>query len=503
MKFARFLIAAALAVLFLTPGQAPATAAPAAQGANLLANPGFETAGSTGSGSANWLPWWAESAKPSDGSFNYAFRPQWNQESLSAGASSAFVFAGNSAQRVINNWDPWFAGVKQVVTAPAGATVRLTVYTRVWVASAGWPTPSDTAAQVRMQVGLDPNGGDNQFAGGIAWSGAAAPYDTWQAVSVQTTVGAGGKVGVFLSADYRGTSRQWLAAFFDEATLVVVDAAPAPVPTSSGSGQPAPTSPPAAPVATAVPFVMPTAGPDGNIVYVVKSGDTGWGIAANARISLDQLSALNGGINLNVLTVGQRLVIGQGAPSVAPTNTPAPTATVDPNAAPTEAAPPTPSAAETPGAQATAVASANTGKLCATIYEDVNGNALREETEGAVSGGNLTLIEAATGAPVQSYITQPGEVQHCFENIAPGVYTLAAAPPSGYNATTSANARLEVQAGASVNIEFGAQQGSGGGTTTAPGGEDSRLRTALFGAAGIMLILLAAGIAGFLVLRRR
>jgi hypothetical protein len=151
------------------------------------------------------------------------------------------------------------------------------------------------------------------------------------------------------------------------------------------------------------------------------------------------------------------------------------------------------------------------GRLCATIYEDANGNALREEGEAAIAGGNLTLIDAATGAPVQSYITQPGDAaevgtpQHCFENVAPGIYTVAAAPPTGYNATTSPDARLEVQANASANIEFGAQLGSGGTSTppVATVDSDQRLRTALFGAAGIMLILLAAGIAGFLVLRRR
>lgn len=497
-KAFRLLLAAVLAALIFTPRQAPASAAPLPQTGNLLANGGFESAGS-GSGAANWSPWWTETAKPADGSFNYAYKPQWNQESLSAGAASAFVFAGNSSQRIVNNWDPWWAGVKQVANAPAGATVRLTVYARAWVATAGWPTPSDTSAPVRIQVGLDPNGGDNQFAGGVAWSGAIAPYDSWQAVSVQTTVSAGGKVGVFLSADYRGTSRQWLAAFFDEASLTVVSTGAAPTNPPGGSTGPQPTSPPAAPPPTAAPFVMPTAGPDGNIVYVVRPGDTGWGIAANAGLTLDQLSALNGGVNLNVLSVGQRLVIGQGAPSTPPTETPAPQPTADPNAAPTSApggeATPTTAAANTP------VAAAETGQLCATIYEDVNGNALREEAEGPVAGGNLTLIEASSGAPVQSHITQPGETQHCFENIVPGVYTLAAAPPTGYNATTSANARLEVQAGASVNIEFGAQQGSGGAVV--PAGDDQTMRTALFGAAGVMLILLAAGIAGFLVLRRR
>ena len=49
-------------------------------------------------------------------------------------------------------------------------------------------------------------------------------------------------------------------------------------------------------------------------------------------------------------------------------------------------------------------------------------------------------------------------------------------------------------------LTFGAQLGSSasGGT-----GSKSNLRTALLGAAGVVFLLLAAGIAGFLVLRRR
>ncbi len=214
-------------------------------------------------------------------------------------------------------------------------------------------------------------------------------------------------------------------------------------------------------------------------------------------MTLQQLTDLNGGINLNFISVGQRLVIGQGQPSTPPTATAAPEPTQDPNA-PT--AVPEPTAGE-PTAAPTAAPPG--GKLCARIYEDQNGNALREEGETSVAGGNLTVIDAASGAPVQAYTTQAGEEEHCFEGITPGVYTLAAAPPAGYNATTSANARLEVQADASVNIEFGAQKSGGGAVQPAPADDGSAMRVALFGAAGIMLILLAAGIAGFLMLRRR
>ena len=92
---------------------APATAAPLLQ-ANLLANPGFE------SGKDGWLQWWAEIAKPADG-YNYAFVPSWNIESLINGAAPEFVLAGDKSMRIMNSWDPWYAGVKQVVSVPAGS----------------------------------------------------------------------------------------------------------------------------------------------------------------------------------------------------------------------------------------------------------------------------------------------------------------------------------------------------------------------------------------------
>ncbi len=491
MKLTRMLMAGLMLALLSAP--LTAAAAPAAQ-ANLIQNGGFETSG--GATGASWLPWWFEEPKPGDGSLNYAFKPSWSLEMISNGAAPALIYSGNTSQRVINNWDPWTAGLKQTVTAPAGTRVRLTAYARMWTASNFWPEPSDPSVGGFMKVGLDPDGSDYPTASNadVAWSGAVSPHGGWQSVSVEATVGASGKITVILWGTYRGFSRLWMGNFWDEVSLVSIGTGPAP---TAPGGQPGPTSPPQ-PQPTRPPFVMPTAGADGNIIYIVQPGDTCWYIAAITQQTIEQLLALNGGtLNCSFLSVGQRVVIGQTAPPASPTPAVLPTATPDPNASPTAAA--------LPGG-ATAVGELpNAGALCALLYNDTNGNGLREEAEGLLAGGQFTVVDMSSGQPVESYITTGQEVDgHCFDNLGEGVYTLSSAPPTGFNSTTAPNAQLQVVAGSRSNVEFGAQPGSGTQPeTTDTGTADDRLRTALFGAAGIMLLLSAAGVAGFLMLRRR
>jgi LysM repeat protein len=52
-----------------------------------------------------------------------------------------------------------------------------------------------------------------------------------------------------------------------------------------------------------------------NSTYVVKRGDTLWGIARANRTTVSSLASLNSVANVNRIFVGQRLVIGSGATS--------------------------------------------------------------------------------------------------------------------------------------------------------------------------------------------
>ena len=79
---------------------------------------------------------------------------------------------------------------------------------------------------------------------------------------------------------------------------------------------------------------------------------------------------------------------------------------------------------------------------------------------------------------------------------------MISAAPSGHTPTTRVDWDLTLAAGSTANLEFGAQfTGDEVVPTEVP--ESAPLRPALIGAFGVMLLLSAAGIAGYLVLTRR
>jgi len=468
-------------------------AEPVAQ-TNLVVNGGLD--GFDGSGMAtSWFPWWQETPNPGTGSLDYALKPEWAPET-----NLTFVHGGSGAQHIGRRWDPWYGGIRQTISVPPGATVRITAYGRVFASTPDWPSPSNPEVQSRMQIGADPNGGIEWFASAVRWSGQANPHDTWVQFTFDVTAGASGKVTLFLANNYRGDSRYHLDAWWDDVSAVVVDTGnPPPATQPSGGGGSSGGGSGAGVVPTV--FVTPTPGPDGNIIYIVQEGDTLWRIASITGKTVDEIKALNG-LTGDIISIGQRLIIGQGQPSIPPTNTPDPNAatpvvtvppTTDPNAAPTTALSPTPAQ----------VAVAN-GKICVLIWNDTNGNTVRDANESLLADGQLSVVDLASGAPVGAYMTD-GTTEHephCFE-LPSGQYTVSATPPSGYNPTRAGSATLEIKAGDTSFMEFGAQPGGSSQATSGSVDNSRRFQTALFGALGVMLLLLAAGVAGFFFMRRR
>jgi len=492
MRFAKLFCLVLAAALAVASWPGLAAAAPLAQ-ANLVVNPGCED-GTYGDVAAikNWDPWWETSGAKGDPNFNYTLKPHYAYEY--SAAAPQWVHSGNFACHVYNNWDPWHAGIRQTVVVSPGSRVRATAWGLAFAgpADSNSQTVSESSVNANMQMGIDPNGNIDPFSSAVQWGGTQSPHGAYQLLTLEATAGAAGKITLFLSASYRGLSRGRLDSFWDDMSVAVI-AADSGQPTPGGPSGPAPTNPPL----LLTPFTLSTPGPDGNIVYVVQPNDTLWRIAAIAGLTVEQLKAMNG-LTSDIVSIGQRLIIGQ-ATQAAPTLAPQPT--IDPNAATATPALPAGAATATP-----AQVAAGAGTVCALLYEDTNGNGRRDDGEGLLTGGQLMVVETSTGQPVQAHTTTGAEEKpHCFENLPAGQYTVSAASPTGYNSTRANSTTLDVTAGSLSNMEFGAQRGSGGASENpaATTGDNPRLRTALFGAAGIMFLLLAAGVAGFLILRRR
>ncbi len=192
----------------------------------------------------------------------------------------------------------------------------------------------------------------------------------------------------------------------------------------------------ATPLAQLTPFPTPTPGPDGKIIYTVQPGDTLLRISLIAGISVDELRGLNN-LTGDSINAGDKILLGLGGPSqVTPTLGPSPTAT-----------PVVPTPTPKPGA----------GNLCILLYEDQNGNAIREETEVSIPGGAISINDRL-GKVSKTTPTVEGTDPTCFQNLPEGEYSISVAIPDGYNPTTSSSYVVKLGAGDETYLDFGAQK---------------------------------------------
>jgi hypothetical protein len=194
-----------------------------------------------------------------------------------------------------------------------------------------------------------------------------------------------------------------------------------------------------------VQYATPTPQPDGRIIYIVKEGDNCISIAALNGIGLEQLYAQNPQLNTDCsnLVPGMQLLLGIGGPaSYTPTPGPSPTPTI---------APPTP----TPFSGTTSV--------CVLLYDDIDGNATRSETEFGIEGGQVGVTDVngaytdtkSTVNQIDPDTLEP--IRTCFDDVPEGTYNVSMAAPEGFNPTSEITYRLEVKAGDTAMLAFGAQ----------------------------------------------
>jgi LysM repeat protein len=228
-------------------------------------------------------------------------------------------------------------------------------------------------------------------------------------------------------------------------------------------------------------FVTNTPQPDGRILYIVQDGDTCNLVAIKHGIGLAQLRQFNTRLDDKcTLTIGQQLVVGL-AVQAGPTPGPAPTL-LPPTATPTPVS--------------------GTTEVCVLLFDDANGDALRQETESGVDGGAVSLTnlngsyseQQNTSAAMDPDTGEP--VRACFEDVPGGEYNISVAPPDNFNPTMLMTYNLTIKAGDRASIDFGAQSKTvtaSQATTEVQGGG----RSSLLGIFGLLLLLGGAGLGYF------
>jgi hypothetical protein len=223
-------------------------------------------------------------------------------------------------------------------------------------------------------------------------------------------------------------------------------------------------------------FATATPGPDGRILYIVQAEDTCSGVALKHGISVVQLRQFNTRLDEDcTLTVGQQLTVGLSL-ATGPTAGAAPTL---------------------PSPTITATPVSGTTEVCVLLFNDVNGDALRQETEFGIDGGAISLTNL-NGSYSQTQDSTSAidpdttdAVRTCFLDVPAGEYSVSVAVPADqFNPTMLTSYNLTVRAGDRASIDFGAQSKTL--TVSEPAEEGGR--SSALGIFGLFLLLGGAGL---------
>jgi len=421
----RFISTTILGAMVLSPSS-PAFAASHRQ-QNLLNNPGFDGAYNADGSANGWTAWWREP--------DSTYRKPEFRDAFSSGGR---IHSGNNAQKYSTTSAVHQAGMYQQVTGVIiGQKYRFTVF------MSGSSSTGQTSME--MQVGVDPNGGTDPFGASVIWGTTGSAIDSWQLFGVDITARSSTVTVFTRSAPKVATPRNEI--FVDDAALYVIASNADPIQQATPSTQAAAASS-ETPIPTATIRMSPTWPPthtplaSGEVWYTVRSGDTLVVIAFYHKTTVDGIKQLNG-LTSDSIRPGQKLLIV--VVTVQPTLTPTPLMTATPSNTPELVRLPT----QTPRAVAVAP---GYGQLCVIAYNDANGNA-RNDSEPSLPNVRVTLSDGSK--PLDGYVTTATDKQRCFEQIAPGKYTVTVVAPAGFTPTTSSESTVQVEAGKSVTLVFG------------------------------------------------
>lgn len=245
----------------------------------------------------------------------------------------------------------------------------------------------------------------------------------------------------------------------------------------AGAVRPAAAEPP-----LQVAYQTPTALPDGRVIYTVQEGDSCLRIELLTSVKVSTLIELNKLDQDCTISPGQELLLAMIVPEA--TATPNPDMTATPLL-------PTPTPEK------------GSGKICVVLFNDVNGNAVHDTTEAVMDGGAVSVSNRIGSVSETGTTNALAEEPMCID-VPEGEFNISMGIPNGYNGTTLLTEILQVQAGETAILEFGAQTSSvievaSPETGPQPAASGSSLLLAILGG---VLILGGVGLGAYILLTR-
>jgi hypothetical protein len=137
-----------------------------------------------------------------------------------------------------------------------------------------------------------------------------------------------------------------------------------------------------------------------------------------------------------------------------------------------------------------------TAQVCVLVYNDANGDALRQEIEGAIAGAaiSLTSLDGNYSKTLTSVINPDATAYQgiCFVDVPPGKYSVSAAAPDGYNPTINLTTSVEIIPGDVAYVDFGAQP-----KTVPAAAPPARTLSPLLGVIGAAFLLVGIGLGAY------
>jgi hypothetical protein len=485
----------------------PAPQARAQEQPNLLVNPGFDEGwydvviGQVPDG-WHWL-WLDNTVQPGTDIMVYAPETRvMPRGQIPPSEQSIFLRDGDQCVKVFKPHSPIYAALMQNVNGlEVGRTYQLVA--PVFVDTFDWEgkkVPPGDPYTARVRLGAGPKGASWLDEGAINYSGwwdganmspfyLAYSVPTFEFVATQPDMAVYVELAVKWGLDNNGF-------FLDGMALYPGELLHTPTPTAA---PPPPPPPPPTAGPSPTPRPTPTPRPDGAIVHIVESGDTIFGIALMYGVDPDQIRQLNAGsIDGDIIQVGQALVIS--IPSEAPNTTPTPQ--------PDQPAPgAAPNPENSPSGEGTTGAS-----ICVLAYHDRNGDKFRDQaTEELLPNAEITLADAS--GVIGQYPTNGIDEPYCFTGLAAGFYRIIQNSPPGYAPSGSAERDAAVAEGTTLDIPFGnvrdesadGSDDAAGSTTTGEqeGGGGTSIFSTLAKISGVLVLVLAAGMAVLFVVNRQ